>query len=437
MNVTPSNARVSIDGAGAVAVDEGGEFKSFLAPGRHTYRVEADNGFDPQSGEIVMYGERIILPITLRSVKSLLTVSCSTSGASIYINEKYKGSTQWRGFLNPGTYLLEARMEGYRSFQQTVTLGKQEEQNFTFPALQPIYGSLLVDYSPTDAEVYVDGKLLGKSPNLFTDVLIGTHELKVVKEGYTPHTEKVTISENQQSSVSGKLVSNEEFEVHGVKFTMIRVEGGTFRMGATEEMDDSYGDEKPVHEVTLSTYYIGETEVTQALWLAVMGSNPSHFKGDNLPVESVSWKDCQQFITKLNQLTGRTFSLPTEAQWEYAARGGNKSRHTQYSGSKNIGDVAWYSSNSGYETHPVGEKLPNELGLYDMSGNVWEWCSDWYGDYSSGSQRDPAGPNSGVNRVNLGGCWFNEPRICRSSCRFSHEPSFRNSGLGLRLAFRR
>ena len=205
LNVTPSNSRVSIDGAESVAVDENGEFKRILTLGRHTYRVESDNGYDSQSGEVVMAGDRITLPITLRSVKASLTVNCSTSGAGIYIDEKYKGTTRWQGALNPGTYLLEARMEGYRPSKQTVTLGKQEERSITFPALQPIYGSLLVDYSPTDAEVYVDGKLLGKSPNLFTKVFVGSHELKVVKEGYASHTEKFTISENQQSSVSGKL----------------------------------------------------------------------------------------------------------------------------------------------------------------------------------------------------------------------------------------
>ena len=169
-----------------------------------------------------------------------------------------------------------------------------------------------------------------------------------------------------------------------------------------------------------------------------MGSNPSEFKGrGNLPVENVSWDDCQEFISKLNQLTGMTFSLPTEAQWEYAARGGKHSRHTQYSGSKNIDDVAWYKSNSGSKTHPVGQKLANELGLYDMSGNVWEWCSDWKGSYSSSSETDPTGPDSGDCRVRRGGCWYYWPSDCRSSSRYYFEPSRRGYNLGLRLALRR
>ena len=224
------------------------------------------------------------------------------------------------------------------------------------------------------------------------------------------------------------------FEANGVSFTMIHVEGGTFTMGATSEMTEPSSDEEPTHQVTLSSYYIGETEVTQALWKAVMGSNPSWFKGDNLPVEKVSWNDCQTFISKLNALTGKNFRLPTEAEWEFAARGGNQSRHTQYSGSSRIDDVAWYYGNSNDKTHPVKTKQPNELGIYDMSGNVDEWCQDWYDSYSSDAQTDPTGAGSGSLRVGRGGSWWGPPRACRSSYRNhgAHEGSCDN--LGLRLA---
>ena len=162
--------------------------------------------------------------------------------------------------------------------------------------------------------------------------------------------------------------------VNGVSFTMKRVEGGAFTMGCTSEQgSDCYSDEKPSHQVTVSDFCLGETEVTQALWESVMGSNPSYYIGDDRPVEHVSWNDCQEFISKLNQMTGRTFCLPTEAQWEYAARGGNKNRGYKYAGSNIIGDVAWYTTNTNDEgTKPVKTKSPNELGLYDMSGNVWE-----------------------------------------------------------------
>ena len=219
--------------------------------------------------------------------------------------------------------------------------------------------------------------------------------------------------------------------VNGVTFNMIKVDGGTFTMGASSEMTNPDNEEKPTHQVTLSSYYIGESEVTQALWTAVMGDNPSWFKGDNLPVESVSWEDCQTFIGKLNGLTGKRFRLPTEAEWEYAARGGKGSNHTQYSGGSMIDDVAWYDGNSGSKTHPVKAKKPNELGLYDMSGNVWEWCEDLYGSYSSGN---PTGPDSGSCRVFRGGCCYNGERNCRSSNRGYDSPGYRNYYLGFRLA---
>ena len=174
--------------------------------------------------------------------------------------------------------------------------------------------------------------------------------------------------------------------------------------------------------------------MTQELWQAVMGSNPSGFKGDNLPVECVSWDDCQVFIRKLNSLTGQNFRLPTEAEWEFACRGGNNSRGYKYSGSNNLGSVAWYDGNSGNKTHPVGTKAPNELGIYDMSGNVWEWCADWYGDYSSGAQTNPTGPYGGSYRVYRGGSWSNYARNCRSSFRYGSDPMYRHNFLGLRLA---
>ena len=227
---------------------------------------------------------------------------------------------------------------------------------------------------------------------------------------------------------------DELLNVNGVHYKMILVDGGTFRMGATPEQGSNvevFVYEKPVHNVTLNSYYIGRTEVTQTLWQAVMGSNPSsNWKGDNLPVEDVSWDDCQTFITKLNKITGKKFRLPTEAEWEYAARGGTKSNGYKYSGSNNLDDVAWYDSN----THPVATKQANELGIYDMSGNVREWCQDWYDAYSSLDQINPIGPSSGSKRVVRGGGWSGEWGPCRSSYRDAAPSSFRIHFLGLRLA---
>ena len=229
------------------------------------------------------------------------------------------------------------------------------------------------------------------------------------------------------------------FTIGDVSFTMVKVEAGTFTMGATKEMTSPYSDEKPTHQVTLTTdYYIGKTEVTQALWTALMESNPSEFQGDKLPVENVSYGDITDtdgFLDKLNAKTGKTFRLPTEAEWEFAARGGNKSKGFQYSGSNTLSDVAWYQDNSENKTHEVATKQANELGIYDMSGNVWEWCADLNGSYSSEDQTDPTGPESGTNYyINRGGCWRVNARNCRSSRRQNNARSDRNDRLGLRLA---
>ena len=227
---------------------------------------------------------------------------------------------------------------------------------------------------------------------------------------------------------------NLTFTVDGVSFTMIYVPGGTFTMGATSEQgSDAENDEKPAHSVTLSSYHIGQTEVTQALWAAVMGSNPSRFKGDWRPVENVSWYDCQTFISRLNEKTGKNFRLPTEAEWEYTARNGN-SGGLKYAGSDIISNVAWYSNNSNSSTHNVATKSPNSLGIYDMSGNVWEWCEDWYGDYNSSSQTNPKGPSNGNYRVRRGGSCESYAGFCRVSFRAYSAPSRSDIPLGLRLA---
>ena len=230
--------------------------------------------------------------------------------------------------------------------------------------------------------------------------------------------------------LSKAIVGMKTFTVNGVSFNMIGVKKGTFNMGSTTNSD-----EKPVHSVTLTkNYYIGETEVTQALYKAVMGSIPSYYKGDQRPVENVSWDNCQTFITKLNELTGRIFRLPTEAEWEFAARGGNESKGYTYSGSNIVGDVACYYGNYIYGHYNVKSKAPNELGIYDMSGNVWEWCQDWYGSYSSGSQIDPTGPTSGSYRVLRGGSWYYSATHCRVAYRNNYSPSYTNEYLGFRLA---
>ena len=270
-----------------------------------------------------------------------------------------------------------------------------------------------------------------------------TYELIVVtypQYAITPNVINQPVKPQQSTPQIPPTVSDNTISIpikDGISIDMVRVEAGTFTMGATREMKNlwaPFDNEEPTHQVTLTNdYYIGKYEVTQALWKAVMGNNPSGFKGDNLPVENVSWKDCQKFISKLNSITGKTFRLPTEAEWEYAARGGNKSRGYQYSGSNNLYDVAWYGDNSGNKTHDVGSKQANELGIYDMSGNVYEWCQDRYDNYSSSSQTNPTGATTGSNRVERGGSWIFTDWGCRSSYRSYGTPDCRYSFLGLRL----
>lgn len=223
------------------------------------------------------------------------------------------------------------------------------------------------------------------------------------------------------------------FNVGGVEFSMVYVEGGEFLMGSNDS--EASGNEKPAHKVTLNSYYIGETEVTLDLWQAIMGSTPCEFKGANSPVVNISWDECQIFIEKLNSRTSKKFRLPTEAEWEFAARGGNESRHYQFSGSNSTEDVAWYEENSGGTLHPVKTMQPNELGLYDMSGNVWEMCSDWYDAnyYQNSVSTNPTGPTSGDIRVTRGGSWSYSRVCCGTTVRNYYSPNHGENYLGLRL----
>ena len=379
-----------------------------------------------------------------------------------------------------GDYGIE-KLQGNRTYVLTLTKpsGASETQQMQ---------TLTIKYSPITASVLVDNKFIkGSNGVANTSLPIGQHSYIIACDGYeseegmvklkasAPSNLQITLSKevasmNQTSKTAipqqaqpqqpvaqpqpvssmassstsgassnmvGSSTSSSVITIpvkDGISIEMVKVEAGSFNMGATPEMQNPDEDEKPVHRVTLTNnYYIGKYEVTQALWKTVMGNKSSRFKGDNLPVEKVSWNNCQKFISKLNKLTGKSFCLPTEAEWEFAARGGKKSRGYQYSGSNTLGDVAWYEGNSGSKTHAVGTKQPNELGIYDMTGNVYEWCQDWYGSYSSSPQTNPIGAVSGSCRVYRGGCWVSSARNCRTSYRGRRTPDFRYGFLGLRL----
>lgn len=257
----------------------------------------------------------------------------------------------------------------------------------------------------------------------------------------------ISSSSSPAPAAAGKVLMPQV--TNTLKYPLTGFDGGSFMMGATSEQgSDAENDEKPAHRVTVNDFFIGTYPVTQKLWRDVMGSLPSdipsNFRGDNKPVVCVSWNDCQDFITKLNrrrsemnlaELSSWRFRLPTEAEWEYAARGGQQSRGYKYAGSNDIDRVAWYTSNSNSQLHEVGGKSPNELGLYDMSGNVWEWCSDWYSSdyYKNSPTTNPSGPSSGSYRVLRGGSWFSRARRCRGSYRSIDSPGSRFSNYGFRL----
>lgn len=275
-----------------------------------------------------------------------------------------------------------------------------------------LLGSTSGQFSNENADVDHDEKMTINDVTLLIDYLLGSAEL-------------------QPKDNEGRT-----FTVNGVSFRMARVDGGTFNMGCTVEQDaDADAHEAPVHAVTLSTYLIGQTEVTQELWQAVMGDNPSSFTDDDqCPVERVTWDMCQEFISRLNELTGQIFRLPTEAEWEFAARGGNKSRGYKYAGGNDLAELAWFTDNSSAATHPVGTKKANELGLYDMCGNVNEWCADWYGLYPEEAQTNPSGPESGKSRIYRGGSWQNAAKVCRVTRRNYFAPGAIRNYMGLRLA---
>lgn len=243
----------------------------------------------------------------------------------------------------------------------------------------------------------------------------------MMAQGIIRHKTPVTPSSTKRQSAQPAASPAKQQAVAQLIGNMVYVQGGTFTMGRTSSKaywcDDS---DQPAHQVTVGSFYICKYEVTQKLWKAFMGNNPSWTKADNMPVEWVNWVTAQKFIRKLNAFSGKKFRLPTEAEWEYAARGGNRSHNYLYSGSDDINAVAWWQDNSGDKLHPVGTKRPNELGLYDMTGNVYEWCSDWQAPYTSGAQTNPKGPQTGSWRVMRGGNQSSSDSECgvmtRSQC---------------------
>ena len=302
---------------------------------------------------------------------------------------------------------------------------------------------VIFQVSPANATIELNGETLPVHNGSATKMMpFGSYDYRVQAPDYMPQAGKVVVDDPKQPHVVSALLRREGEDrlvtVGSVTFTMIPVKGGTFQMGATKEQTgEARKDEKPVHTVTLDNFQIGETEVSQALWREVMGSNPSTYKGNDLPVTNVTWEDCQEFIKKLNERTGKQFRLPTEAEWEFAARGGTASKGYMFSGSDEVRSVAWHNRDSNRDRHngpyAIKSKDPNELGIYDMLGNVNEWCQDWFGDYTADPQTNPQGPATGKEHVYRGGSWWYYGMSCRVSRRNSGVKDVRGV-IGLRLA---
>ena len=439
--VEPKSAVVMIDNQPYTLQE--GAMMIVLPNGRYNYTVSAA-GYHSESSNFTVAGSKVEKQITLRADNTTVTLT-APDNAEIWINGTKRGIGSWSGVLTSGTYIFEARKEGHKSSRLTKTISSTPaSQSYTLPAPTPITGALTITSVPLMAEVSLDGTPAGRTPLDLKNIITGGHLVTISKAGYNTYSESVVISEGKTTTLNATLsklstttatTATTTAQAATPNIEMVFVKGGTFTMGATAEQgSDASSNEKPTHSVKLSDFYIGKYEVTQAQWKAVMGTNPSNWKGDNLPVENVSWNDIQEFIKKLNAQTGKKYRLPTEAEWEYAARGGNLSKGYKYSGSNSISNIAWYDANSNKMTHIVGQKSPNELGIYDMSGNVWEWCQDWLGNYNSSFQTNPTGPSSGSYRVLRGGSWSYIARTCRVSIRGYSKPADRYNRHGFRLA---
>ena len=498
--VSPLKGSVEINGQMLDIIDGGASVR--LPFGTYDYTVRAPR-YNPMSGKVTVNDPQNKHSVSVSLEPAFASVTMSVDAdAEIWINDQKCGTRTFTGELSYGTYLIECRQQGHRSSLQEITLTKENAvQPISLPKPTPIYGSIDINSTPIEADIYIDDKKIGVSPMFVEDYLIGTHRVRLSKAGHSDFSQVITVEEGQTFEVNAKLDSGREvaisttpgaeifvdgksvgntqytgnltfgshtiyamlngkrsgekkidiavgndkinipltfsnnltFTVSGVQFSMAYVEGGTFEMGGSGSSRPGRPQHPPI-EVALSDYYIGQTEVTQALWKAVMGSNPSKYKGNGRPVTNVSWYDCQAFIKKLNSMTGKLFRLPTEAEWEYAARGGKYSHHYQYSGSNDIDKVAWSGGNPfGGKAHPVGKKKANELGLYDMSGNVEEWCHDWYGDYNNNPQTNPQGATSGKFKVCRGGD-FVARVCCHVAFRNAYTPDLSGAGIGFRLA---
>ena len=400
----PMDLQTQTDGSGAFSFDS-------LEAGTYRLRVSKDGYVSSENGIRVNAGQTVsrTVPLAKERAEMQLLDMDGNALSELYLEWVFGGVFQLR---NSGHVVVEWKISEVS--EAWLECGKQSGE--------------LAPGASERIELTVDRSKLPSEENeavVSIASTAGEMQLKVRVKVFVP----------------GAVGPDYEETAFGMSLRMVAVQGGMFQMGATKEQGrNTYDAEKPVHAVALDGFYIGKYEVTQGQWKAVMGTNPSSFKGDDRPVEKVSWNDAVSFCEKLSEMTGRKYRLPTEAEWEYAARGGQQADGTMYAGSGAIYDVAvfGYGINSG-ATFSVGSKKPNGLGLYDMSGNVWEWCSDWYDSeyYSESPSVNPQGPSGGSSRVIRGGGWSYDARNCRVSFRGSDTPGYRDRALGFRVVCER
>ena len=325
--------------------------------------------------------------------------------------------------------ILQNIPSGGNTVKQTEVPLKAEPQKETTFQVQKV----AINSTPTGLEVYIDSIKVGLTP-FNTTLTTGNHlvrlQLGVQKVVKNINVVKAHGETNYDFDLSPRSFNE---SVNGINFTMVFIKGGTFRMGT----NDGRSIEKPVHTVDIESFYMCDIEVTQALFKSIMEYNVSNNKGDELPSERVCWNEAQEFIQKLNVITGKNYRLPTESEWEYCASttpSGSKSTWSGTNNEKKLGDYAWYADNSEGKTHPGKQKMANEWGLYDMTGNVWEWCSDWFGEYNNNSRNNPSGPSSGTTHVNRGGGWDDDGPYSRATNRDDNNPEDHFSTVGFRLA---
>ncbi len=385
----------------------------------------------------LMEGESKDFELKLLPITSSIDVNSTPIGAKVLVNGKDYGLTPVKiNDLLIGDYTVQLVKDGFVTSNSKVTV--QEGKISTINSLLVLGRVVKVTTIPTACNLLIDGVEVGSSP-YSGNLSFGCHTISAVQNNKKIEKLINVLSEGGVTTYELSLAPTPKqmsVEKSNIKVDLAFVKGGHFSMGNNTTVIDEHWSTLPIHDVIIPDFFIQTTEMTQLQWKAIMGNNPSKFQGDNLPVDDVSWNTVQEFILKLNALTGKTYRLPTEAEWEYAAGGGDLSG-TKFSGTNldvELGAYAWTEENSNAVPHPVGTKKPNKLGLYDMSGNVWEWCSDWLGDYNPEFKLNPTGPVSGVRKTNRGGSWKHEYRFCTTKHRGGYDPGSFNNRIGFRLA---